>query len=80
MPLVKKGGVFAPLKGELTEEERASGAAAAKTLGAALKSELRYTLPNGDARELLIFQKTTQTPTKYPRAGAQIAKSPLGRQ
>ena len=80
VPLVKSGGLFVPLKAELTDEERASGVRAAKTLGAALLNEVRYTLPNADRRTLLLFQKTSQTPTKYPRVSAQIAKSPLGRQ
>ena len=78
VPLVKKGGLFAPLKAELSEEERGCGLAAAKTLGAALRSEIRYSLPSGDKRELLIFEKISQTPTKYPRVSAQIAKTPLG--
>ena len=78
VPLVKKGGLFAPLKAELSEEERESGLAAAKTLGAKLQNEHRYTLPNGDGRALLIFEKTSHTPTKYPRVSAQIAKNPLG--
>ena len=80
VPLVKTGGRFLPLKAELSRDERASGIAAAKTLGAALQDEIRYKLPNGDARELLVFQKISQTPTKYPRVSAQIAKSPLAQQ
>ena len=80
VPLVKQGGRFVPLKAELSEEERTAGYAAARILGAKLKEEVRYTLPNGDARELLIFEKKSQTPTKYPRVSAQIAKSPLGTQ
>lgn len=80
VPLVKQGGFFVPLKAELSEEERTDGYAAARILGAKLKEEVRYTLPNGDARELLIFEKKSQTPTKYPRVSAQIAKSPLGTQ
>jgi 16S rRNA (guanine(527)-N(7))-methyltransferase RsmG len=77
IPLVKQGGYFVPLKAELSEEERTAGYAAARILGAKLSREVRYTLPNGDGRELLIFEKKSQTPTKYPRVSAQIAKSPL---
>ena len=78
VPLVKKGGLFAPLKAELGADERESGLAAAKTLGAKLCGEILYTLPTGDGRALLTFEKISQTPTKYPRVSAQIAKSPLG--
>ena len=80
VPLVKQGGCFVPLKAELSDEERTSGSAAAHIVGARLKEAFRYTLPNGDYRELLIFEKKSQTPTKYPRVSAQIAKSPLGTQ
>lgn len=80
VPLVKQGGYFVPLKAELSEEERTAGYAAARILGAKLSREVRYTLPNGDGRELLIFEKKSQTPTKYARVSAQIAKSPLGTQ
>ena len=78
VPLVRKGGVFAPLKAELSPEEKDNGLAAAKTLGAKLHREFSYTLPNGDGRTLLTFEKISRTPTKYPRVSAQIAKSPLG--
>ena len=80
LPLVKQGGRFVPLKAELSDEERAAGYAAAGLLGAKRNREVRYTLPGGDRRELLIFEKKSQTPTKYPRFSAQIAKSPLGAQ
>jgi 16S rRNA (guanine(527)-N(7))-methyltransferase RsmG len=77
VPLVKPGGVFAPLKGLLSEEEKRDGCAAARLLGAKREKEARYELPTGDAREIIIFRKISQTPTKYPRVSAQIAKSPL---
>ena len=80
LPLVKQGGCFVPLKAELSDEERAAGYASAGLLGAKRNREVRYTLPGGDRRELLIFEKKSQTPTKYPRVSAQIAKSPLGAQ
>ena len=78
VPLVKKGGFFAPMKAPLQPEELRQGAAAAKTLGAKLKEQYEYSLPTGDARTVLLFEKISQTPTKYPRVSAQIAKTPLG--
>lgn len=77
VPLVKPGGTFAPMKAPLSDEERRQGSAAARLLGARLAKNPRYTLPTGDEREILIFEKISQTPTKYPRVSARIAKSPL---
>lgn len=77
VPLVKPGGVFAPLKAALSEEEKREGCAAARTLGAKRENEAFYSLPTGDRREIIVFRKISQTPTKYPRISAQIAKSPL---
>lgn len=78
VPLVKQGGFFAPMKAELTAEERRQGSAAAGILGAKQKQSFRYALPGGDAREIVLFEKISQTSAKYPRVSAQIAKSPLG--
>ena len=78
VPLVKPGGVFAPMKAELTAEERGQGSAAACILGAKRKQAFRYALPGGDAREIILFEKISQTSSKYPRVSAQIAKFPLG--
>ena len=77
VPLVKPGGVFAPLKAPLSEPERREGTAAAKLLGARLAQSRVYALPTGDEREILIFEKVSHSSTKYPRVSAQIAKSPL---
>ena len=77
VPLVKVGGVFAPLKAPLSDEERQRGISAAANLGAATEQTDRYTLPDGSEREILIFRKKAETNKKYPRNPAQIAKKPL---
>lgn len=77
VPLVKPGGYFAPMKGVLSPEEKTQGGAAARILGAKRTADHLYALPDGEQREILLFQKISQTPTKYPRASAQIAKTPL---
>ena len=77
VPLVKRGGVFAPMKAPLTDEERENGLAAAGKLGAKLRGKQSYTLPGGDKREVLIFEKRSLTPSVYPRPAAKIAKSPI---
>ncbi len=77
LPLVKVGGIFAPLKAPVQEEERRQGSAAAKILGGGIGKSISYNLPNGDAREIILYKKESHISAKYPRVSAQIAKSPL---
>ena len=77
VPLVKVGGVFAPLKAVLSKEEAQAGFGAAKTLGAQAEKKEIYTLPDGSEREIIIFKKISSTSPKYPRNSAQISKKPL---
>ena len=77
VPLVKVGGVFAPLKAVLSDEERQRGCGAAAALGAGAAKKHRYTLPDGSEREIVVFKKNSATPGRYPRYAAQIAGKPL---
>ncbi len=77
VPLVRVGGVFAPLKAVLSPEEDQRGCGAIANLGAKVIEKNRYTIPDGSEREIIIAKKISQTPTKYPRAFAQISKKPL---
>lgn len=77
VPLVKVGGIFAPLKAVLSREEAQAGFGAVKALGASLASKEIYSLPDESEREILIFKKDSPTSAKYPRNSAQIAKKPL---
>ena len=77
VPLVRVGGTFAPMKAPLSPEEAQRGIGAAANLGARMEKRIPYTLGDGSAREILFFQKISQTPTKYPRNAAQISKKPL---
>ena len=75
LPYVKVGGVFAAMKGP--NEDVKSAKSAIKTLGGELITVESYTIPNGDARMLILVKKISQTPTKYPRNSGQIAKKSL---
>lgn len=75
-PLTKVGGYFCALKSHAEEEILAAGNAP-ETLGLTLRDKISYTLPGGDARVVLIYEKTAETPRKYPRRYAEITKQPL---
>ncbi len=77
IPLVKTGGVFAPLKAVLTDEEEHRGLCAAGTLGAKMWQKDIYSIPDGSKREIIIFEKNLPTLPKFPRNAAQISKKPL---
>lgn len=75
LPYVKKGGIFAALKG--SEDETKLAENAIKKLSGEITDVKNYKLPSGDARQLVIIKKISDTPPKYPRAGGVIAKRPL---
>jgi len=75
IPFVKVGGRFIALK-SVNEDINAASDAISK-LGGIIDRITDYTIPNGDARRLVIINKISQTPTKYPRNSGVIAKKPL---
>lgn len=77
LPLVKVGGNFLAMKGASGAEELAAARGAIRKLGGEYRETRAFTLPNGDARTLILCKKISQTPTVYPRNGGKIAKSPL---
>ncbi len=77
LPLVKIGGRFIALKGSDADEEIKQAKDAVKLLGGKIAQTHTYTLPNGDGRTLIVIDKVSQTPDKYPRNSAQIKKKSL---
>ncbi|HIZ56484.1 MAG TPA: 16S rRNA (guanine(527)-N(7))-methyltransferase RsmG [Firmicutes bacterium] len=77
LPFVKPGGYFVALKGYDVEEELAQAEAAIRILGGQVQSVSKYTLSSEARRSIVILQKISQTPPKYPRIPAKIAKNPL---
>ena len=76
LPLVKPGGFFIAMKGD-ARQELADAENALQKLGGVHRATREYTLPEGSARSLLVFEKVAPTPPQYPRNGGKIAKSPL---
>lgn len=77
LPFVKTGGVFLAMKGAGWKEEAQSAGRAIALLGGHLAKTEEYTLPDGSSRAMLVIEKISQTPTKYPRTQAKMTKAPL---
>ena len=77
IPLLKNGGVFASMKGAKASQELDCAKGAVKLLGGKVLSANEFTVENCGERTVILIKKISQTPPKYPRASAQIAKKPL---
>ena len=77
LPFVKVGGYFIAMKGKEGKEELESAKAAIKTLGGKTESLNCFKLPDGSERSIIVIEKISQTPTKYPRSSSAILKKPL---
>lgn len=76
LPYLKVGGRFIAYKSGISTEIEES-ANALKVLGGEIESVKSFKLSDQSLRNLVIIKKISQTPTKYPRVSAQIAKRPL---
>jgi len=77
VPLVKVGGVFAPMKGDMSDDEVTAGFSALKNIGINDYERFSYNIPTGDIRNIIYAKKISHTSPKYPRPTAQISKKPL---
>lgn len=78
LPFVKVGGYFIAYKGEKIEAEVKESENAIKLLGGKLKEIKNVQLPNSDiVRSLVIIEKISPTPEKYPRRPGMANKRPL---
>jgi len=78
LPFLRVGGIFFALKGPEVEEEVKKGAKAVAALGGKLREIKHYRLPSsGDRRSLVIMEKVSPTPAKYPRKPGMPEKKPL---
>lgn len=77
LPFVKVDGFFTPLKGAGAKEELNGAEKAIQILGGTVTGTEFFSLPNCGDRAVIYVKKISQTPPKYPRASAQIAKKPI---
>ena len=78
LPLVRPGGVLLALKGSGGAAEAQAGAAMVERCGGTLRAVKEYALPSGDRRTLVVVEKTSPTPNRYPRTPPQLAKVKKG--
>ncbi|MBA2712387.1 MAG: 16S rRNA (guanine(527)-N(7))-methyltransferase RsmG [Rubrobacteraceae bacterium] len=81
VPLLEVGGRVIAMKGRLGPEELSEGSSAEGVLGATV-AEVKHVpmLPEVGQKErnLVIIQKTGETPARYPRRAGVVARKPLG--
>jgi 16S rRNA (guanine527-N7)-methyltransferase len=81
VPLLRTGGCAIAMKGRMDPVELAEGHGALEALGARVAETTRVPiLPEVGEKErnLVILEKTRETPPRYPRRAGIAAKRPLG--
>lgn len=78
VPFTRIGGLFCAMKGARGDEEIQAARNAFGKLGAPLAEQnIHRFLLDGEARLILVAEKTLATPKAYPRPFPQIKKKPL---
>lgn len=77
LPYVKKGGAFVALKGPEVEDEVKDAKKAIAAMGGKVEKIVHYLLPDDSGRSIVIIRKISQTPPRFPRTAAKMAKNPL---
>ncbi|WP_295729177.1 16S rRNA (guanine(527)-N(7))-methyltransferase RsmG [uncultured Limosilactobacillus sp.] len=80
LPAVKVGGIFLAYKAQAAEDELLAASQAIKKLGGQERTVYSLELPTApepEERNLVIIDKLTATPQKYPRRAGLPAKKPL---
>ena len=77
LPFVKLGGTFLSMKSAAADAEIDGAKHALRLLGGKIKEDKVFDLVENTPRRVLLIEKISQTPPKYPRPSAKIAKNPL---
>ncbi len=80
IPYVKIGGKFIAMKGAQAQDELDEAQNGIKKLGGTVSSNLVLDLTDGEEinqRGVIIIEKTSRTPSNYPRKFGQIKNKPL---
>ncbi|MGM9618755.1 MAG: 16S rRNA (guanine(527)-N(7))-methyltransferase RsmG [Oscillospiraceae bacterium] len=78
LPLVKVGGQFLAMKSVDSDDELRAAERAVATLGGRVARREDYVIPGTEVtHRVVVIEKVSPTPAKYPRAFAKIKKQPL---
>lgn len=77
LPFVKVGGTFISMKSAKADEEIEEGKKAISVLGGKIKEKKTFELEQAGERTIILIEKFSSTPGKYPRPSAKIAKNPI---
>jgi len=78
MPFVKIGGYFIALKSKSFKEELDQAQKAIETFGGVVREVVMVPLPGVDIEHtLILIEKVSETPTKYPRKAGKPTKNPI---
>ena len=76
VPFLKEGGMLIAYKQGSNDDEIVESAHALDELNAEITGQVLYSI-GGDARRLIMIEKTGPTPDKYPRRPGKPTKNPL---
>ncbi|MBI0445145.1 16S rRNA (guanine(527)-N(7))-methyltransferase RsmG [Deinococcus sp. DB0503] len=78
LPFLRTGGFLLAQKGPIGPEELEAGRRAAQEVGGEIRAIDAFVLPiAGDARSLVVIEKTAPTPERYPRREGVPNRKPL---
>ena len=77
LPFVKVGGTFISMKSAKADEEIEEGKKAIAVLGGRIKEKKTFNLEDAGERTVILIEKSSATPAKYPRPSAKMAKNPI---
>lgn len=77
LPFVRVGGMFVAQKGVAVDDEIKQASRALKELGGRVREIVPVQLPGLEQRHLVIIDKVSATPVKYPRRAGVPERKPL---
>ena len=77
LPFVRLGGLFVSYKSEKSNEELVSAERAIQTLGGSVYDRISFYIDEDMYRNLILIEKISNSPDKYPRRAGVPSKKPL---